>query len=499
MDGKKTHVSLLMALHGHPFAITEEGLAMIVAIASRQQISAELLQEYRRQDAERPPSAFMKSPGSLMEGARRLRLREGGVGVLAVRGPMVRHADLLDEISGATSMATIAKEIQFGLDSKDVKSMVLDIESPGGELPAELAEMIREADQQKPVTAYVGHWGMSSAYWIGTGAGRLIAHPTAFVGSVGVRTTFVDTSKLEESLGIQTIEMMASQSPHKVSDPMDPDGRARIQALLDVAYEDFRDGVAANLGVSRKRVQEDFGKGAAVHARKAAAAGMIHGLDTMEGVIAAVSGGRRYRSTRSAVGSPGAQAMGRTWNEFWAALGIKGNDPVPGLDSDPAPMVATQPPSSAQEPDSDDPAELRRRLKASEDARIAAEKRADEQASGRQQEAVAAQERDIRAQVRAWVGKKIHPAESAAIEQTLLALAAADRANGTSFHGKVVESIQARPTLHTLDETVVTGKIPAGGHIVDPPISPETPEGGDPWAKDRDRMLQASANGHSPK
>jgi capsid assembly protease len=489
MDGKKTHVSLLMALHGHPFAITEEGLAMIVAIASRQQISAELLQEYRRQDAERPPSAFMKSPGSLMEGARRLRLREGGVGVLAVRGPMVRHADLLDEISGATSMATIAKEIQFGLDSKDVKSMVLDIESPGGELPAELAEMIREADQQKPVTAYVGHWGMSSAYWIGTGAGRLIAHPTAFVGSVGVRTTFVDTSKLEESLGIQTIEMMASQSPHKVSDPMDPDGRARIQALLDVAYEDFRDGVAANLGVSRKRVQEDFGKGAAVHARKAAAAGMIHGLDTMEGVIAAVSGGRRYKPSRVVVGSSGESPMA-------GAIRIVRHDndlPSPGSS-----MVATQPPSAPDE-DTDDPAELRRRLQASEEARIAAEQRADAQASGRQQEAVAAQERDIRAQVKTWTGKKIHPAESAAIEQSLLAMAEADRANGTSFHRKVMDSIQSRPTLHTLDETVVTGKVPAGGHIVEPPISPETPEGGDPWAKDRERMLQASANGHGPK
>jgi signal peptide peptidase SppA len=492
---KQTHISLLSALHGHPFAITEPGLRMIVAIASRQVIDADLLREYKRQDAERPPTAFMGRAGDKVEGARRLRLRENGVGVLAIRGPMIRHADLFDEISGATSMATLRQEVQLARTHPDIRSLVLDIETPGGEIPAELAEAIRELDADKPVTGFIGNWGMSAGYWTGSGAGRLVAHRTAYTGSVGVRATFVDTSRLEESQGIEIIEMMASQSPDKIANPRTPEGKALIQQILDNTAEDFIGDVARYRNVSQKRVRTDFGKGAAVDAKRAAEIGMIDALDTMEGVIAAVGGGRRYRPTRTSVAASGVPtSMPKTLRQMLSeAFGHRMDEEV----AEDLPTVGSSHDAPAQA--SDDPAELRRQLQAERQRAEAAEQERDAARKQSQDGAITSQEKDIRAKVQSWVGKRIHPAERAAIESSCLTLARADRANGTSLLAEFQSSIESRPVLNVTDEVVVSGKPPAGGRVDLPPVAPDPPEaGGDPWAAARAALVnQVSPDGRA--
>jgi ClpP class serine protease len=495
MDGKITHQSLVAMLNGHPFPMTEAGLWVVTAIASRQAISADLLREYRSHADLKPPTAFMVSAGKPVERGSSLRLRENGVAVLPIRGPMIRHGDLFDEISGAASMSSMAKDLGLALSSSDVMSLVLDIESPGGEIPAELAEMIRQTDAQKPVTAYIGNWGMSAAYWAATGASRVVAHRTAYVGSVGVRAIFYDTTQMEESLGIKRIEMMASQSPAKISDPANPEGRARIQAILDSTADDFIGDVASYLKVSKKKVREDFGQGAAVAAKPAAEIGMIHALDTMEGVIAAVGGGRRYKSSSISVGSSsptGSSAMAKTFGEW---LGTMWNKPVPAhLEGSPetetsgylveAAQDAPSSSGSASQSGDEDPTELKRQLAA---ARAELSRQADQ---------------NLEARVSGWVGKHIHPHQKAGVLAHCRKLAEADRRLNTP----AADSILAHYIAHMeaqdmglLSDAVVQGKVPAGGRIEKPPVSPDAPTEADPWASSRAAMEKkpdgAAANG----
>jgi capsid assembly protease len=483
---KQTHLSLLSALHGHPFAITEPALWMIATIAARETISPDLLREYQREEALRPPSAFMQSEGKKVADGSRLRLREGGVGVLSVRGPMIRHADLFDEISGATGMSRVAREIGLALSTPEIRSIVLDLESPGGEVPGDLVDVIRQADSIKPVTAYIGNWGMSAAYWIATAAGRVVSHRTAQTGSVGVRATFVNTKKMEEAMGIEIIEMMADDSPDKIADPTTEHGRALIQRVLNETARDFQTDVAKNRNVSLKRVRDDFGKGATVHAPRAAEIGMIDALDTMEGVIAAVGGGRRYRPTRTSVAASGEKSMS-------SQVKIVRHDD----DADSGSMVGSSQDTSAQA--SDDPAELRRQLQAATQRAEAAEQERDAARKQSQDGAITSQEKDIRAKVQSWVGRRIHPAERSAVESSCLTLARADRANGTSLLSEFQSSIESRPVLNVTDEVVASGKPPAGGRVDAPPVSPDPPEaGGDPWAAARAALVkQVSPDGRA--
>jgi hypothetical protein len=148
---------------------------------------------------------------------------------------------------------------------------------------------------------------------------------------------------------------------------------------------------------------------------------------------------------------------------------------------------------------SDDPAELRRQLQAATQRAEAAEQERDAARKQSQDGVITSQEKDIRAKVQSWVGKRIHPAERAAVESSCLALARADRANGTSLLADFQASIESRPVLNTTDEVVASGKPPAGGRVDAPPVSPDPPEaGGDPWAAARAALVkQVSPDGRA--
>jgi hypothetical protein len=79
MDGKITHHSLLAMLIGEMMMIEARGLDMMLAIASRQVITPEMIQQYRAQPVEK---------------GRKLGLREGGVGIIPIMGPIFRHATM---------------------------------------------------------------------------------------------------------------------------------------------------------------------------------------------------------------------------------------------------------------------------------------------------------------------------------------------------------------------------------------------------------------------
>lgn len=89
------------------------------------------------------PVALATKRGERLEETRRVTMR-GNVAVVPVVGPIFRYANLFTEISGATSTQVLATDLQRALDDPKVKSIVLNIDSPGGVASGinELAEMI---------------------------------------------------------------------------------------------------------------------------------------------------------------------------------------------------------------------------------------------------------------------------------------------------------------------------------------------------------------------
>jgi len=210
-----------------------------------------------------------------------------GVALVPVSGPLMRHSSMFTEISGATSYGNIARDLASALADDEVRAIALCINSPGGEVTGcgELAGTIRAASAIKPVTAYIEGLGCSAAYWLACGAPRIVAAPTAMIGSIGVRCSLIDDSGAQEKLGAREIEIVSSGSPGKRGTPVNDAVIARAQTRVDDMAEIFVADVARNRGVSVATVLSDFGQGDAMIASKARAAGMVDEVDSLAGLL----------------------------------------------------------------------------------------------------------------------------------------------------------------------------------------------------------------------
>ena len=69
----------------------------------------------------------------------------------SVEGPIVRYADLFTEISGATSIETLAQDLHSALNDNTISGIVLNIDSPGGEVngTSEFADMVHGIEAER--------------------------------------------------------------------------------------------------------------------------------------------------------------------------------------------------------------------------------------------------------------------------------------------------------------------------------------------------------------
>jgi ClpP class serine protease len=138
--------------------------------------------------------------------------------------------------------------------------------------------MIRAAHTQKPVTAYVDHLGASAAYWLASAAGRVIAAPTAMLGSIGIVMVVDDPSKTDST----DLEIVSNQSPKKRPDLTTKSGRAQVQATVDALADVFIADVARYRGVSTDTVLSDFGAGDVFVGQQAVDAGLADAVGSYE-------------------------------------------------------------------------------------------------------------------------------------------------------------------------------------------------------------------------
>ncbi|HBY61542.1 MAG TPA: S49 family peptidase, partial [Solibacterales bacterium] len=198
-----------------------------------------------------PIEAVERKLGRRLENTREVTVRDG-VATIPVLGPIFRYADFFTAISGGATVEAIAQDLTVALEDPAVRSIVLYIDSPGGEVNGinELGDMIYAARGVKPIAAYGSFLMASAAYWLGSAAERVILDASALAGSIGVRTAVRDPTKTPS----RTIEFISSQSPGKRTDPTTDAGRAAIQAEIDRLADVFIAAVARNRGVSVERV-----------------------------------------------------------------------------------------------------------------------------------------------------------------------------------------------------------------------------------------------------
>lgn len=209
--------------------------------------------------------------------------------IIPVFGTIVNRANMFTEASGGTSADILAKQINDAVKDNAIKSIILDIDSPGGAARGmtELAGKIREARKAKRIVAQVSPMAASAAYWIASQASEIVSMPSGVVGSIGVIAAHEDLSKAMEMQGIKVTLLKAGKNKGEGNpyQPLSEEDRDAIQEQVNELYEMFVSDVAKGRGVSRSVIRAGYGEGRVVSARKALVEGMIDRIGTMDETI----------------------------------------------------------------------------------------------------------------------------------------------------------------------------------------------------------------------
>ena len=130
---------------------------------------------------------------------------------------------------------TMNKALQSAREDRNIKAVVLRINSPGGSaLTSDLIwREVEKTAKEKPVVVSISDVAASGGYYIATPATYIIAQPTSITGSIGVFGTLPNASELAEQWGVSsytlsTHERSATYSPLR---PLSDTFRAELTAL----------------------------------------------------------------------------------------------------------------------------------------------------------------------------------------------------------------------------------------------------------------------------
>ena len=219
--------------------------------------------------------------------------KSGRVAQISITGTIMRRYSIWSEFGGASVETTLAMLRNVAADP-DVKTVLLNIDSPGGTVDGlpELAAEIRTLRESKHIVALANSLAASAAYWLAAQADEVVATPEALVGSIGVFTAHMDYSALMERMGIKTTYIHAGKYKVEANpdEPLTDEARGHLQGIVDEAYGLFVNDVAKGRGVSAATVRSDFGEGRVLTAKDAKAAGLIDRIAGYHETVARLTG-----------------------------------------------------------------------------------------------------------------------------------------------------------------------------------------------------------------
>ncbi len=183
---------------------------------------------------------------------------------------------------------TMNKALQSAREDRNIKAVVLRINSPGGSaLTSDLIwREVEKTAKEKPVVVSISDVAASGGYYIATPATYIIAQPTSITGSIGVFGTLPNASELAEQWGVSsytlsTHERSATYSPLR---PLSDTFRAELTEGIEQTYQTFLERVASGRSMSIESV-DAIAQGRVYLAPKALELGLVDEIGTLDDAI----------------------------------------------------------------------------------------------------------------------------------------------------------------------------------------------------------------------
>jgi capsid assembly protease len=279
------------SLFGRPWAVMPAKLAELVAAFQRRQAGLILpdagevgkaRREAREQRAAAIGSKLREVGGVLVD-------QVGKVAILPLRGTVTQRPSLMTKYSGGTSAEAFTQAHAELLADKGVRSVVWDVDSPGGSVAGvpEAAARLLAMRGEKRTVAVSNTINGSAAYWLSSTADEIVASPSSETGSIGVFAVHEDWSAANAAEGVTPTYISAGK--YKVESnpdsPLSGEALASIQQAVDDYYGLFVAGVAKARGTTEARVRNGYGEGRALTAVRAKDAGLVDRVQDLAAVL----------------------------------------------------------------------------------------------------------------------------------------------------------------------------------------------------------------------
>lgn len=209
---------------------------------------------------------------------------QGSIAIINIANAITKQ----DQECGPAGMKTKSDLLKRCYANDNINSVVLVIDSGGGQGMAMrlMAETISQ--KNKPIGAFIDDNCCSAAYGIASGCDFIVANSNqAQIGSIGTYITIADYTEKFKQMGVNLIEIYASASTDKNKEFFDAiQGNPEpIRAIANQFNEHFLSLIESNRTDKLKADRTVWGTGKVYFAEKALELGLIDGIDTLENFI----------------------------------------------------------------------------------------------------------------------------------------------------------------------------------------------------------------------
>ena len=201
---------------------------------------------------------------------------ESRIAVIDVKGTIASEGESFGEVIANSKQ--IVKLIRAAKDDESVKAIIVDLDTPGGEVTAS-DEIYHELKLcGKPVVAMMNTMAASGGYYVACGANKIIANKFTMTGSIGVIISTVDVSALLDWAKVKP-EFYTSGKMKTMLNPAKPTTEEEakvVQALVMDAYKEFAGIVSEARKIPLEKItQGELGDGRVFDGEQALANGLV--------------------------------------------------------------------------------------------------------------------------------------------------------------------------------------------------------------------------------
>ena len=181
----------------------------------------------------------------------------------------------------------IINALRKAQDDKNIKAIVLRVNSPGGSaLASELIWREMElASEKLPIVVSMGNLAASGGYYIACNADRIFAEPTTITGSIGVYGLIPNLNKLADNIGVNAEQVSTNTGAnYSVFEPMTDAFRTVSTEGVEQIYTTFIERVATGRDMLVKDV-DSVAQGRVWSGVEALEKGLVDALGNLDDAV----------------------------------------------------------------------------------------------------------------------------------------------------------------------------------------------------------------------